>query len=444
MVEHVVRLLWMAAALGLCAGAHAEPAGTRLLDQTRFAVDADQSWAPWAPRNEIGPAFSVDAQVSRTGEDGSLRIECGEAIQWGGWRRVVDGARPGTWYRFDAYYRPRQVTQEHRSVLPRLDWLDKQGQRAGQPEFVYQTQDATDGWRHVWAVAPAPKDAASVRLELFFGWSPGGTVWWDEISFGAADPPKPRPVKVATIYHRPEGNKSAQDNIGEFCRWIDRAARSKPDIILLPEGITMVGTPLSSADVAEPIPGPTSQRMGEMARKHNCYIVACYNEREGRVIYNTAILVDRTGRLVGKYRKLYIPRNEVTDGVTPGSDSPVFHTDFGKVGMMICWDVQYPEPAQRMALQGAEILFLPIWGGNEPLLKARAMENHLFLVSSGYDIPSRIIDPEGKALATASAKGKGPGAGAIAVAEMDLNRRYVDWWDGYMRAVLMREHRDDL
>jgi predicted amidohydrolase len=291
-------------------------------------------------------------------------------------------------------------------------------------------------------VAPAPADATKVRLELFFGWSPGGTVWWDDVSFGPVDAPKPRSVKVATVYHRPDGNKSARENIEEFCGWIDRAAQSAPDIVVLPEGMTMVGTSFSCADVAEPIPGPTSERMGEMARKHNCYIVACYNERDGKAVYNTAILVDRKGRLVGKYRKLYIPRNEVTDGELPGQDAVVFHTDFGTVGMMICWDVQYPEPAQLMALKGAEIIFLPIWGGSEHLIKARAIEDHVFVVTSGYDVPSMIVDPEGTVLATARASGKGKGE--VAVAEIDLNRRYVDHWDGYMRAVLMKERRDDL
>jgi predicted amidohydrolase len=180
-----------------------------------------------------------------------------------------------------------------------------------------------------------------------------------------------------------------------------------------------------------------------MARKHNCYIVACYSEREGKAIYNTAILVDRKGQLAGKYHKLYIPRNEVTDGITPGGEPRVFDTDFGKVGMMICWDVQYPEPAQRMALQGAEIIFLPIWGGNESLVKARAIEDHVFLVTSGYDIASMIIDPEGVELATAPVGAKARGS-PIAVVEVDLNRRYVDWWDGEMRGVFMRERRDDL
>jgi predicted amidohydrolase len=119
----------------------------------------------------------------------------------------------------------------------------------------------------------------------------------------------------------------------------------------------------------------------------------------------------------------------------------VFDTDFGKVGLMICWDVQYPEPAQRLALQGAEIVFLPIWGGNEQLVKARAIEDQVYVVTCGYDIPSMIVDPNGKVLVSAPG---GNGEGDVAVAEVDLSQRNVDWWQGDLRATFLREHRDDL
>jgi predicted amidohydrolase len=441
MLERIAGLLGMAVAVALCGAPNGDAMAEPLLNQTQFAPGGACRWEPWAPRDEISPVCVTDAAVSRTGADGSLRTECRTAAEWGGWRLLVDGVKAGQWYRFDAYYRPQGVAQERRAVLPRLDWLDAEGARAGQPEFVYHTEDAGDGWRHVWALAPAPKDTAKVRIELFLGWSSGGTIWWDDVSLSSADPPAPRPVKIATVFHRPSGNTSAQQNVEEFCRWIDRAARSGPDVIVLPEGMTMVGTGLSCADVAEPIPGPTSARIGEMARTHHCYIVACYNEREGKLVYNTAILVDRTGRLVGKSRKLYLPRDEVTDGVTPGRESPVFDTDFGKVGLMICWDVQYPEPAQRLALQGAEIIFLPIWGGNEQLVKARAIEDQVYVVTCGYDIPSMIVDLNGKVLASAPL---GNGEGDVAIAEVDLSQRNVDWWQGDLRATFLREHRDDL
>jgi predicted amidohydrolase len=141
---------------------------------------------------------------------------------------------------------------------------------------------------------------------------------------------------------------------------------------------------------------------------------------------------------LGKYRKVYLPREEIEGGLTPGNDYPVFQTDFGKVGMMICWDVQYADPARNLALRGAELIFLPIWGGNETLGKARAIENQVFLVSSGYDYPTYVMDPSGEILSQAKENGK------IATATIDLNRRYLDPWLGDMRDRFQKEVRLDV
>jgi predicted amidohydrolase len=405
-------------------------------------LDGGKPWRPQAAREEVLPDCAVDSRVSRAGENGSLRIKCQHRVQYGGWTHSQEGINAGSWYRFDAHYLADGVTEERRTVVARLTWRNAAGDPAGQPEYVYHTEEAGGGWRHVWALAPAPEGATQVRLELLFGWSPGGTVWWDDIMLAEAEALPPRPVKIAALYHRPGGNSSAQANVEEFCEWIDKAAEESPDIICLPEGITIIGTGLTMEQVAEPIPGPTSRRLGELARKHNCYIEACYNERDGQAVYNTAILIDRSGELLGKYRKLYVPREEIEGGVTPGRDVPVFDTDFGRVGMMICWDAQYVEPAQRLALGGAEVILLPIWGGHETLIKARAIENQVFMVTSGYDVPSWIIAPDGKILAEAS--GQDGKEGAIATAEIDLNRRYEDPWVGNVRARFLKEHREDL
>ncbi len=201
----------------------------------------------------------------------------------------------------------------------------------------------------------------------------------------------------------------------------------------------MVSTGKKYADVAEPIPGPTTARLGEMARRKHSYLAAGIYEREGPAVYNTAVLLDRAGNLLGKYRKVYIPREEMEAGITPGSDYPVFRTDFGMVGIMICWDVQYADPARELARRGAEIILLPIWGGNEALAKARAIENHVFLVSSGYDHPTYIMDPNGEMLSVAKERGQ------AAVATLDLNRRYVEEkWLGEMRGRFMKELRVDM
>jgi predicted amidohydrolase len=162
------------------------------------------------------------------------------------------------------------------------------------------------------------------------------------------------------------------------------------------------------------------------------------DEREGEAVYNTAVLIDRQGRVAGKYRKVYIPREEIEVGITPGNDYPVFDTDFGRIGIMICWDSEYPEPARALALQGAEIILLPIWDGDKTLVKARAIENHLFLVESSYGSPTQILDPDGKQIALA------PEIGTAAIATIDLNRRYKDPWLGDMRARMMKEYRGDI
>lgn len=150
------------------------------------------------------------------------------------------------------------------------------------------------------------------------------------------------------------------------------------------------------------------------------------------------MLIDRAGNLAGKYRKVYLPREEIEGGLTPGSDFPVFQADFGKVGMMICYDVFYADPARALALRGAELILMPIWGGNEALGKARAIENHVFVATSGYDYPTYVMDPVGEMLAVARDRG------AVAVTTIDLNRRYDEKWLGNMRERFMKELRLDV
>jgi len=124
--------------------------------------------------------------------------------------------------------------------------------------------------------------------------------------------------------------------------------------------------------------------------------------------------------------------------LTPGNEFPVFHTDFGTIGIMICYDVYYTEPARQLAEQGAEIILLPIWGGDRTLAAARAIENQVFLVSSGYDFPTYIMDHDGKKIAEA------PQPGTAAVATIDLNapnfyQGITDWKDR-----LLREYRPEV
>jgi predicted amidohydrolase len=102
--------------------------------------------------------------------------------------------------------------------------------------------------------------------------------------------------------------------------------------------------------------------------------------------------------------------------LTPGDEYPVFRTDFGTIGIMTCYDVFFADPARALAARGAEIVLLPIWGGDQILAKARAIENQVYLVASGYDHPTYIMDPSGEWIATA------PKRGTAAIATIDLNK----------------------
>ncbi len=398
---------------------------------------APEGWTTWCPRAEIAPRFTVDTGPAHAGH-GSLKIDGnGSPAAFGAWRTTVSGIISGRVYRFTAYYKARNVPFPQRSVSARLDWRDASGKQPRPPDYVLDAGKDRE-WTKVEHVAAAPEKASSVMIELAFGWCPKGEVAWDDISLVEESLPKQRAARALTIFHRPSGTKSASESVEQFCRLMEESASQKPDLICLPEGITVVGTGLKYADVCEAIPGPTTGRLGEVAKKLNCYIVGGIYERVGPAIYNTAVLIGRDGKLVGTYRKTHLPREEIEGGLTPGDSYPVFDTDFGKVGLMICWDVQFPEPARALALKGAEVILLPIWGGNEVLARARAIENHVFLISSSYDMKTFIVNPAGEVLAEASKEHP------CVSAELPLDRKIVQPWLGDMKPSTWKERRPDI
>lgn len=410
------------------------------LHESGFTPAADgkpAGWSTWSAREETLPRCYVDALRYRS-RPGALAISGNSNVAaHGGWRRTVTGVEPGAWYRLTAWYRTEGVPHESMQVLARLDWQDAKGRRAGQPDYAYQMR-REGPWTRVTMDAPAPATSVATVIQLYLSNAPQGTVWWDDISLESIPAPPPRPVTVAAVNLRPRNTKSAAESVGRFLDVIEQKVPPKTDVILLPEGVTVVGTGKSYADVAEPIPGPTTLRLGEVARKRGAWLVAGVYEREAQVVYNTAVLIDRAGNLAGRYRKVYIPREEIEQGITPGSDYPVFRTDFGAVGLMICYDVFFPDPARALASKGAELLLMPIWGGDTTLGKARAIENKIFLATSGYNYPTQVMDPDGEVLAQAAADG------TVAVSTFDLSRRYWHSQLGDMRARRMKELRIDL
>ena len=380
----------------------------------------------------------MDTAHYRSGP-GSLAISGdSNSLVYGGWHYAIPSIEGGKWYRFAAYYRTDGVPNEQLQVIARLWWTRADGKRSGAPDYPY-TVTREGEWTRLSIDAQAPDKTADVTIHLYLANAPQGTLWWDDVSLDEIPAPASRPVTIATIHLQPRQSESPEESVRRFLEAIKTAVPAKTDLILLPETITIVGTTKKAIDVAEPIPGPTTARLVELARQRNSYVAASLYEKDGNAIYNTAVLIGRKGELVGKYRKVYLPYDEPDDGVTPGTDYPVFQTDFGKVGMMICWDSAFGDPARALALKGAEIILLPIWDGLMPLVKARGLENGVFLVTSSYGDPSLIQDPKGEILASATEQA------SAAVATIDLNRRY-DWGYnlGNMRMRFRKELRLDV
>lgn len=395
------------------------------------AAESEADWEPYAQRPALMP------EVSRSTGDGILVIEAtGRGHVDGGWRRSIP-VTGGRHYRFSAEYRAVGVENERRSVLARIDWLDTSGKRVDQPEFPMAELVDHDGGRALFAVRRAPEGASAAVVDLVLRWSETGRVEWRDIVLEEVEAPEPRPVKVATIHYRPVGSSGPDENRKLFGQFLDQAGEAGADLALLPEGMTMVGTSLRYLDVAEPVPGTTTRYLADYARRHRMWVAAGIVEREGEVAYNTAVLMDREGRLAGKYRKVSLPREEIEGGLTPGSEFPVFQTDFGRIGLLICWDIQFPEGARRLAAQGAEVILLPIWGGIELLYPARAVENQVFLVTSSYDSTTGVWNRRGEVVAEA------PKSGGLAVATIDL-AEVTRWeWLGDLRSRIPRESPPD-
>jgi predicted amidohydrolase len=289
-----------------------------------------------------------------------------------------------------------------------------------------------------WVVGDArfPVDAAPTNAEvrLYFRFSAAGSVRWERVSLEECAPIPERLVKVAVSW--------GTGDLDHWAAWLDAAGERGADIALLPEMLNGKGVAQ-----AEPLDGPTGTLLADKARKWRMYVSGTFYEKRGDLVYNTAPLYDREGRLVGTYEKNQLYDPEEDEGATPGTGFPVFETDFGKVGIMVCYDSWFPEPTRLLAYKGAELILFPNAGYFTGLMPARAADNGVWIAVSTLGEPAGVWDSSGARAGDESPDPTRHVASSIRAVErdenlhmllvtVDLSRRYSPhWWGGPMRSA---------
>jgi N-carbamoylputrescine amidase len=172
---------------------------------------------------------------------------------------------------------------------------------------------------------------------------------------------------------------SVAENVARTIKKIGEAAKGGAQIVCTQELFTTpyfcITQDPANFDLAETIPGPTTDLLCAAAKKHGVVVIASLFENRGNEVYhNTAVVIDADGALLGKYRKSHIPQDpgfEEKFYFTPGDlGYRTWPTRAGRVGVLICWDQWYPEAARLTALQGADVIFYPTAIGWIPKDKA--------------------------------------------------------------------------
>ena len=373
---------------------------------------APEGWTTAAPRDEIRPQFAFDPKGGPNGTGCFIiRADQREGLD-GCWCKTFP-IQGGKYYRFESFYKANGVAVPRRSIVAKIQWQDDQGRSVpldepavtsylrgarGMAETEFPSPQATNasGWTELSDTYRAPGKATQAVIELHLQWAANSEVRWSGVSFTESAAPASRKVRLAAVHFRPSGGKTPMDNCRMYEPLIAEAARQKADLVVLGETVTsrrhrQAGPGGRRADPrpvhrvlrpageeAQPVPRGQPRRARRASGLQHRRAARARTASSSASIARSAC---RAARSSGRH--------------APGSEYPVFETRFGKVGMMVCYDGFFPEVARELTNRGAEVIAWPVWGCNPLLARARACENHVYLVSSTYEDISRQLDALG-------------------------------------------------
>lgn len=346
---------------------------------------------PFCPANRPGASF----QTSGTNYSVLLDKKTG---MFGQWTLTYKLSRNTTACQFQAEHDAGEDAVVKGLVVCSASWLDEDGKNI---ETAYMEPESAETFRRVLRRPEgAEKVAITVGIRHLFKKVTFKDIVCEPVELS------PRPVRIVTA--KIASGDTVAENLARMEKvWQNlEKAGEKPDLIVFPETMLTRGVRnLPLAKAAQSIPGPHTDWAANWAKKMKTnVVVSLLEEKDGRY-YISAAVIDRAGKLLGVYRKTHLAHGEYEAGIAWGKDLPVFELDFGKVGVLICRDLWFPETARLLRMRGAEVIAYPIAAANrqymEHMWRARAMENGVVLaasISGGADCPSRIILPDGEML----------------------------------------------
>lgn len=263
------------------------------------------------------------------------------------------------------------------------------------------------------------------------------------LAVSAADPgvvPRanglPRKVIIGTAIQAFWGDypglQKRLDQLGAMVDQMGSAARTQYgrglDLAVLPETAITGEAGQNALERSVPFEGPVQELFSRKAREHKCYIIVStylLDSREKKLCSNAAILVGRQGEVVGTYRKIHLvpsfERGTMEGGATPGAALPVFDCDFGKLGIQICYDMEFDEGWAELARRGAELIVWPTQSPQTSQPAFRARQRRCYIVSSTWRHNASIFEPTGKIAAQITPPQ------SILVHELDLSYVLLPW-----------------
>lgn len=240
----------------------------------------------------------------------------------------------------------------------------------------------------------------------------------------------PREVWIATVSQMGLKAQDSGEMIELMMKILDKAVIYQPDIICLPE---VFATSLIEGrkELAEKvkISGMVLEKFSAFAKQNNCYVVCPVYTAENGKVYNSAVVLNRLGEQIGEYRKIHPTENELRNGISPGPLNPlVFLTDFGTIGVQICFDSLWDDGWKALRQQGAEIVFWASAYAGGQVINAKAWQNKYVVVSSTRKNTSKICDITGEVIAQTGIWDRN-----LICAPVNLEKAFLHTWPSVTR-----------